>query len=240
MPSRQATLAANGGTAVMEFNGDEGARFGIDHLTVGGDYEGLLARATTDGGDRRLFAPVHLSALRDLFLRKRLKGLLKVPRANKLKLHLENPTAQERSVIVQVGGYSGTAAIERQEECLRAEHAPDADEAPRPKLNVARAAVAAAAEGQRIEVPARPYTIAFKRFFVGSDVSLDDLRVALKLFGGDTVLSEVYASQLQDFFRGLEATRPWLVEQSTPLRLTVTNDSGGEADVSVLFESYRQ
>jgi hypothetical protein len=100
--------------------------------------------------------------------------------------------------------------------------------------------VAAAAEGQRIEVPARPYTIAFKRFFVGSDVSLDDLRVALKLFGGDTVLSEVYASQLQDFFRGLEATRPWLVEQSTPLRLTVTNDSGGEADVSVLFESYRQ
>ena len=235
-PARPATIPA-GGEATVSFRGDSGEPFGFDHLTVGGAIDGLLASASTENGQRGLFNPVHVTALRTLFLRRRLKGLIKIAGSNELVVRLINPTAEAKTVIVQLSGYSGAGAIERQNECLRAETG--GEEAPWPKLLVARDSVAAGADGYEIPVPGRAYEVSFRRFLVGSDTDLSQLRVALKLYS-DVVYEEVYGAQLLDAFRELEATRPYIVEPRVPLKLAVTNESGAEADVSVLFEAYRQ
>ena len=235
-PSRSATIAA-GATEEVTFRGQSGAPFGIDHLTVGGDYDGLLVSADTENGERGIFNKVHLSTLRTLFLRRRLKGLIQLKENTRLRLIIENPTAAQASVNVQLTGYSGTASIEEQKRCLR--QSAGTEKAPVPKLAVSRGSVPAGATDHEIDLPGRPYEISFKRFLIGSDQNLSDLQVSLKLYS-NIVYEQVYATQLVDAFDSLELTRPFVVEPTVPLKLAVTNNSGAAADVTALFEAYRQ
>jgi hypothetical protein len=235
-PARRVTVPAGGEASVTVREGS-GRAFGIDRMTFGGEFDGVLVTASTRNGKERLFNPVYAPALRQLFLFERLRGLLRVAEGNELLLSFENTTGSESTLNVQLEGYAGGDAIARQEECIMA--AEGIDSAPSPELVVARGTVPAGATDYEIDIPARDVLITFNRFFVGTGANAADLSVGLRL-GADTVREQVFVQQLHDAFNNMGASRPYQVEPRTQLKLAVSNYGGTDADVTGLLESYRR
>lgn len=233
-PAETITIA-DGATETMEFRGRSGDAFAFDRLTVGGDYEGLTVTAKTNTGTTVLFAGAHLSALRRLFLRRRLRGLLEVNEGNRLELDVTNRSGSESTVCVQLGAYSTRRGLEAQRECLRSAYG----YVPRPKLVSAFASIPAGASAQRVKIEQRPSTIYFWRWMVAADdeAALDSWRVKLRVYER-TVREEVFASQIKDQFTDGETSRPYVVAPKTPMQVIVDSDAQADLGFSALFEGY--
>lgn len=232
-PAQEATIAA-GDTETLTFRGQAGNLFGFDRILAGGDVEAVTATATTKGpgGDVALIQNAHLSALRDLMLYRRLRGLLYIPESNPLRLELTNRSGASATVNVQLSGYASQAALEEQEDCLAAA---GGGELPQVDLVTAFADVPAGTTEQRLDI-ARAQRLEFRRFMVGTS-DPDSVRVQLSI-QSDVVKQKVYASQIRDEYLWHEAPRPYVLDTSTPLSVLVDNTSGQSLPVSVVFEAY--
>ena len=231
-PAARATIPANGGKKTLTYRGRGGNRFAFNAMMIGGDYDEVLCRAETNGGQNVLFTDVHLSALRDLFLHRRLKGLLYVAANNELDLVLTNPKSSDATVNIKMNGFNGQARIEEQEACLRRTYG----YVPKPKLLFGRATLAAGATNQKIEIAGRTDAVKFRRYMIGA-TDLKKIRAKLMLYE-DTVREEVYASQVRDEFLSEEANQPYQLDANVSLDLITSNDGQAEQDVSAVFEAY--
>lgn len=237
-PAEAATIAA-GDTATLVYRGRGGAPFAFDAMQIGGAYEGLTATATTNSGRQVHFRDVHLSALRNLFLHRRLKGLLEIAANNEMALEITNRRSAEATVNVKLSGYNGPERIEEQKACLRKTYG----YVPEPVLLSGFATLEAGAENQRVEIGGRTFPVKFRRYMIGAAndaaAATGSIRVALKVYE-DTVREEVFATQVRDEFLIQEANRPYVLDPKVTMDLVASSgDQANALDVSAVFEAYR-
>ena len=236
-PTVQQTVAA-GATGTFTFQGYNAQIYGLNRilprLGSGNPYDFLVtAKILYSQGPTTLFENVSMDAVQNLFAARSLRGALFIEEQTELEIDVQNTSAVDAVVNVELLGYAAT-----QLEQVQQQYALQNKPFPRPLfISAPNTSIAAGATSSIVSVTLPKQRLRMYRMAMGSD---SPASLSLKIRQNTVYIKpQVLVSQITDEFKYMDIILPIELDSRIPFRLYVDNlDSVNAHNLSFLAETY--
>ena len=230
VPSQMKSVPANGSTDIV-FTGRGGQTFGFDRILPGGSSLNDITATARLNDDMILFEDVKLSVLRHHFGSKSLLAPYIIQQQNDLIITLNNPTASEVDIGIQLLGYDAPYLAR-----LIKTYQSKGIDMPKPVFLHATDEIGANAQSQSVNIRTKAVDLRLVRATIKTD-SDEDIVLSVQVYN-ESVKNSVFVQQFNDEYESNYANVPFIIGKAVPFSLLVRNLSGNAHNLSFLGETY--
>ena len=234
-PSVTLTVPANGSVS-SDLQGYNANLYGLNRILIGGsNLSSINVSAELNGepGNPTILEPVQANALQNLFAYRSLKGAIPIKNRTNLHLTLENTSATDQTVNVQIIGYT-----QEHYNALKSSYQARGSKFPEPYFVQGQLTLNAGATNAKLAITLPAAKLRLTRMALGSDSDSD---IMLKIRQDKHYIKpQVFLSQINDEFRDMDIILPYDLEPRKPFEIYFDNlDTVNPHTVSFIAETYK-
>jgi hypothetical protein len=230
-PAKTVTVAA-GGSYDLTLQGRAADVFGINRILPWCSDMNAVTITARINHERMLFEDVRLPVIRELFKAGKLKAPFIIQKNNELTLTLNNTSASDLAVNIELLGYDGPN-LRKLVSMYKQQDFP----MPTPVFLYGSGTVNANAANQRINIPTKSKDVVLERMALHTS-SDEYIHVSLQVYN-ETIKNDVFVNQLNDeYSNGHRALVPIKIKKSVPFTLAASNVDSADHWLSYMGEAY--